>query len=100
MKLKNEFVTYTTDEVQFLVPLKSDAFSGIVRSNETAAFIVDCLKKETVLFFDLESIRFACTIDIFVIASCINLCFNLNTMCTTVNRDGISSIIVISVGCF
>ena len=47
MKLKNEFVTYTTDEVQFLVPLKSDAFSGIVRSNETAAFIVDCLKKET-----------------------------------------------------
>ena len=47
MKLKKEFVTQTIDDTQFLVPVGAEAFHGIVRSNATAAFIVDCLREET-----------------------------------------------------
>ena len=47
MKLKSNFITQNVDDTQFLVPVGAEAFSGIVRSNRTAAFIVDCLKKET-----------------------------------------------------
>lgn len=47
MKLRDEFVTQQIDDTQFLIAIGGEAFSGIVRSNETAAFIVDCLKKET-----------------------------------------------------
>jgi hypothetical protein len=47
MKLKNDFITQEIDDTQFLVPLGHASFNGIVRSNETAAFIVDCLKEET-----------------------------------------------------
>ena len=47
MKLKPDFITQDIDDTQFLVPLNTEAFSGIVRSNSTAAFIVDCLKEKT-----------------------------------------------------
>ena len=47
MKLKEDFITQDIDGTQFLVAVGGEAFSGIVRSNETAAFIVDCLKEET-----------------------------------------------------
>ena len=47
MKLKEDFVTQVVDNTQFLVPIGAEAFQGIVRSNKTAAFIVDCLKEET-----------------------------------------------------
>ena len=47
MKLKPEFITQDIDDTQFLVPVGAEAFSGVVRSNRTAAFIVDCLKNET-----------------------------------------------------
>lgn len=47
MKLKNDFITQDIDDTQFLVPLGHESFNGIVRSNETAAFIVNCLKEET-----------------------------------------------------
>lgn len=47
MKLKPDFVTQTIDDTQFLVAIGAEAFSGIVRSNKTAAFIVDCLKEDT-----------------------------------------------------
>ena len=46
MKLRSEFSTQDIDGTQFLVAMGGEAFSGIVRSNETAAFIVDCLKEE------------------------------------------------------
>lgn len=46
MKLKNEFITHQSDEEQILIDT-AGSFSGIVRSNKTAAFIVDCLKEET-----------------------------------------------------
>lgn len=47
MKLKPDFITQVIDDTQFLVPVGAEAFRGIVRSNRTAAFIVDHLKEET-----------------------------------------------------
>lgn len=49
MKLKEGFITYVTDGEQLMVAAGSatDTFHGLVRSNESAAFIVDSLKKET-----------------------------------------------------
>ena len=47
MKLKSTFVTQMIDDTQFLVPLGNEAFRGIVKSNSTAAFIVDQLKEDT-----------------------------------------------------
>lgn len=47
MKLKNGFVTHEMDGEQIMVATGEARFSGLVRSNATAAFIVDCLKEET-----------------------------------------------------
>lgn len=46
MKLKDTFITHTANNEQILVDT-SGKFSGIVRNNKTAAFIIDCLKEET-----------------------------------------------------
>lgn len=48
MKLHKGFITYTTGNEQIMVAAgnASDIFRGMVRSNETAAFIIDCLKSE------------------------------------------------------
>ena len=47
MKLKPGFVTQEVDGIQFMVPVTGEGVDGIMRSNSTAAFIVDCLKEET-----------------------------------------------------
>lgn len=47
MKLKSDFITQDIGGTQFLVSMGVESFAGIVRSNRTAAFIVNCLKKET-----------------------------------------------------
>lgn len=47
MKLKDGFVTHDMGGEQIMVATGSAVFSGLVRSNGTAAFIVDCLKEET-----------------------------------------------------
>ncbi len=47
MKLKSNLIIQEIDDTQFLVPVGAEAFSGIVRSNRTAAFIVNLLKEET-----------------------------------------------------
>ena len=47
MKLKDNFVTRDMGESQVMVAVGGSAFSGIVRSNKTAAFIVDLLKTDT-----------------------------------------------------
>lgn len=46
MKLKSDFITQMIDGTQFLVPITGN-FSGIARSNSSAAFIVNLLKEET-----------------------------------------------------
>lgn len=47
MKLKDGFITHETDGKQIMVEAGGTGFSGLVRSNRTAAFIIDCLKEET-----------------------------------------------------
>lgn len=49
MKLKKGFITHTVGGTQMMVAVGPAVklFHGLVRSNETAAFIVECLKKET-----------------------------------------------------
>ena len=46
MKLKEGFITHTLQGQQMMVAAGPAArlFRGVVRSNETAAFIIDCLK--------------------------------------------------------
>ena len=48
MKLHNGFITYNTGSEQIMVAAgsASEAFRGMVRSNATAAFIIECLKEE------------------------------------------------------
>lgn len=49
MKLKTGFITHTLQGQQMMVAAGPAAkvFRGVIRSNETAAFIIDCLKTET-----------------------------------------------------
>lgn len=47
MKLKDGFITHESDGEQIMVAAGEVRFSGMVRSNKTAAFIVDCLKEKT-----------------------------------------------------
>jgi len=47
MRLSDQFVIHDTGAEQIMVPVGSAAFSGMVRSNRTAAFIVDCLREDT-----------------------------------------------------
>ena len=46
MKLKKEFVTHTSDGQQLMISA-GGSFNGMVRSNSTAAAIIDLLKSET-----------------------------------------------------
>lgn len=46
MKLKKEFITHTSGDEQLMISA-GGSFNGMVRSNKTAAFIIDMLKDET-----------------------------------------------------
>ena len=46
MKLKKSFITHMSNGEQILVDVSGE-FSGLIRNNESAASIVDCLKTET-----------------------------------------------------
>lgn len=49
MRLARGFITHTIGDEQMMVAAgpASKVFHGMVQSNSTAAFIVDCLKKPT-----------------------------------------------------
>ncbi len=47
MKLKKGYITHMAGNQQVMVGTSGTGFSGLVRSNKTAAFIVDQLKKDT-----------------------------------------------------
>lgn len=57
MKLKCGFITHETDGEQILIDTGVNNFSGLVRSNPTAAFIIDCLKEETTEAEILEKMK-------------------------------------------
>lgn len=47
MKIKDSFVTQMIKGVQVMVDVSGKDFRGMIRSNKTASFIVDNLRKET-----------------------------------------------------
>ncbi len=47
MKLKSSFITHQVANEHITVSTANSDFSGIVRSNETAAIIIEALKKDT-----------------------------------------------------
>ncbi len=57
MKLKKGFITHETGDTQVMVAVGGAKFSGLIRSNRTAAFIVDQLKKETTRDAILEKMK-------------------------------------------
>lgn len=46
MRLKDGFITHQGMDEHITVPAGGVSFSGMVRSNKTAGFIVECLKEE------------------------------------------------------
>lgn len=47
MKLSEAFITHDDGDQKLLVSTGASSFSGLVRSNETAGFIISCLETET-----------------------------------------------------
>lgn len=47
MKLKDNFLTQVIDDTQVMVAAGDSDFNGIIRSNSTAAEIIDHLKEDT-----------------------------------------------------
>lgn len=47
MKLNSAFLTHDDGDQKLLVSTGASKFSGLVRSNETAGFIISCLEKGT-----------------------------------------------------
>ncbi|MBO4877696.1 MAG: PqqD family protein [Ruminococcus sp.] len=47
MKLNPKFVTHVTKGEHYMISTADTRFKGIVKNNETAAFIIECLKKDT-----------------------------------------------------
>ena len=45
MKLRKGFITHESNGEHITVTAGNTAFNGLVRSNKTAGFIVECLKK-------------------------------------------------------
>lgn len=46
MKLKPEFLTHEMNGEHLTVPVGRNSFSGVVKSNKTAGFIIEQLKNE------------------------------------------------------
>jgi len=49
MKLNSQFIAHRDRDGMILVSTGDAAFSGLVRSNQTAGFILECLEQETTL---------------------------------------------------
>lgn len=47
MKLNSGFITHNDGEDKLLVSTGATKFSGLVRSNSSAGFIIECLENET-----------------------------------------------------
>ena len=47
MKLNPNFLTHESKGEHYMVSTGGTEFSGIVKSNSTAAFIIDCLSSDT-----------------------------------------------------
>ncbi len=46
MKLRDGFITHTSNGEHITVTAGNTAFNGMIRSNQTAGFIMECLKDD------------------------------------------------------
>ena len=49
MKLNSKFFTHETYGEHYMVSTGDTEFKGIVKNNDTAAFIIECLKENTTI---------------------------------------------------
>ncbi|MBQ8535542.1 MAG: PqqD family protein [Bacilli bacterium] len=49
MKLNSKFFTHETNGEHYMVSTGDTEFKGIVKNNDTAAFIIECLKENTTI---------------------------------------------------
>lgn len=63
MKLKDGFITYQDGDTQVLIPTGGQNFAGLVRSNETAAYIINIFKEETTYEQAVENVMQHYSID-------------------------------------
>lgn len=47
MKLKDSFVTKTIKNKTLMVSTEKEVFNGIINTNDSAGFIIECLKTDT-----------------------------------------------------
>ncbi|MEE3451243.1 MAG: PqqD family protein [Acutalibacteraceae bacterium] len=47
MKLNPKYLTYQTKGEHYIISTSGTKYSGIIKNNETAAFIIECLKTDT-----------------------------------------------------
>ena len=47
MKLNDKFLIHNDGDTKFVVSTGNTDFNGIARGNETAGFIIDCLRSDT-----------------------------------------------------
>ena len=47
MKLSSDFLTHNSKGEHITVSTNNTKFNGLIRSNPTAAFIIECLKSDT-----------------------------------------------------
>ncbi|MBO6116744.1 MAG: PqqD family protein [Ruminococcus sp.] len=57
MKINSGFLTHDDGEQKLLVSTGATKFSGLVRSNETAGFIIECLEKDTTVAEIVEKMQ-------------------------------------------
>ena len=46
MKINKDFIGHKMDDGQVMISLNKDKFSGLLKSNSTASFIIDQLKED------------------------------------------------------
>ena len=47
MKLNDKFLIHNDGDTKFVVSTGNTDFNGVARGNETAGFIIDCLRSDT-----------------------------------------------------
>ncbi|MCR4888136.1 MAG: PqqD family protein [Ruminococcus sp.] len=57
MKLNSNFITHDDGDEKMIVSTGAAKFSGLVRGNKTAGFIIDCLENDTTEAEILEKMK-------------------------------------------
>lgn len=49
MKINSKFITHVSNDDHYMVSTGDTEFKGIVKNNDTAAYIIECLKEDTTI---------------------------------------------------